>query len=247
MSITVYDLICSSLRLAGILASGETPNAEEAQDCLTALNQMLDAWTAERTLIYEVKFSNFNLTAGKPSYTIGIDPAGSTSDFNVQRPVIIQSAAIIPGLGLEWPLDIVNSVRWASIPEKGATGVLPRSLYCDWAMPIATFYFHPVPSTASQLKMFAISPLPQFANLTDTLSLPAGYERAVRYNLAMNLSAEFPVNSLADLQLVAAIAQESKAAVKVLNAELLGNALGETTTGQIPSIPLPQPPAAPAQ
>jgi len=41
---TARDVITRSLRKLKILASGETPEAQEADDCLEALNQMLAEW-----------------------------------------------------------------------------------------------------------------------------------------------------------------------------------------------------------
>ena len=247
MSISVYDLICSSLRLAGVLAAGETPNEEEAQDAFVALNQMLDEWTASRLNVFTVGEQSFALTGAKQSYTIGkYDDGVTIADFNVYRPVVIQNAKIIIG-GLEHPLDLANSVRWAAIPEKAATAQLPITLYCDYANPVATLKFHPIPSGTPTFRFYSLTPLPQFALLTDTVSLPVGYEKAIRYNLAVNLAAEFPVNALADLQLVMQLAQSTKQAIQTFNAGLLGNALGEETTGAIPTMPQAPPAAAPQQ
>lgn len=44
---TARDLITMSLRSIGVLHSGETPSAEEANDGLATLNQMLNSWLYE--------------------------------------------------------------------------------------------------------------------------------------------------------------------------------------------------------
>lgn len=44
---TARDLVTMSLRSIGVLHSGETPSAEEANDGLDALNQMLHSWLYE--------------------------------------------------------------------------------------------------------------------------------------------------------------------------------------------------------
>jgi hypothetical protein len=44
---TARDLITMSLRSIGVLHSGETPSAEEANDGLVTLNQMLNSWLYE--------------------------------------------------------------------------------------------------------------------------------------------------------------------------------------------------------
>jgi len=42
---TAIDLINSSARLAGILASGETLTSDEANDALNVLNDVLEGWS----------------------------------------------------------------------------------------------------------------------------------------------------------------------------------------------------------
>ena len=42
------DQINRALRLLGVLAEGETPSAAVSQDCLMALNQMIESWNTER-------------------------------------------------------------------------------------------------------------------------------------------------------------------------------------------------------
>jgi hypothetical protein len=47
MTVTARDLVTMSLRSIGVLHSGEVPSAEEANDGLDALNQMLQSWIYE--------------------------------------------------------------------------------------------------------------------------------------------------------------------------------------------------------
>jgi hypothetical protein len=42
---TALEVITSALRKLKVYAAGEEPGAEDAEDCLTALNGMLFAWT----------------------------------------------------------------------------------------------------------------------------------------------------------------------------------------------------------
>ena len=45
---TAGEQINRALRLLGVLAEGETPSASVSQDCLMALNQMIESWNTER-------------------------------------------------------------------------------------------------------------------------------------------------------------------------------------------------------
>ena len=49
---TAGDIIDGSLRLLGVLAEGETPSAETAQDALAAMNQMIQSWNTERLAVF---------------------------------------------------------------------------------------------------------------------------------------------------------------------------------------------------
>lgn len=42
---TALDLITRALRKLGVYAAGEDPDAEDAEDCLAALNDMLAGWS----------------------------------------------------------------------------------------------------------------------------------------------------------------------------------------------------------
>jgi len=47
MATTARDVINRSLRILGVLASGEAATASEANDALVALNSMIDSWQAD--------------------------------------------------------------------------------------------------------------------------------------------------------------------------------------------------------
>lgn len=83
---TAFDLIKLALKVAGPLAVGQTPSAEDANDALALLNSMLASWQQKRLLVYHM------LDVGTPAtgarfYTIG--PGG---DFDAVRPDRIDGA-----------------------------------------------------------------------------------------------------------------------------------------------------------
>ena len=75
---------------------------------------MLDQWSVERLLIYNVSSITEALTANQQDYTIG--PSGAT--FTAPRPTLIQSAAIVvPGTTIREPMSILSSKKWFAIKE----------------------------------------------------------------------------------------------------------------------------------
>ncbi len=71
MTTTARDLITMSLRSLGVLHSGETPSAEEANDGLDTLNQMLNSWIYEGIDLEYTTISSLNTELPYPDDHIG--------------------------------------------------------------------------------------------------------------------------------------------------------------------------------
>lgn len=204
---TVGDLINKSLQLIGVIAAGETPATEESNDALDVLNNIVASWNAQQIPLFSVSLQTVTLT-GAATYTLAT------------RPRRIKTAQVVATNGATQAPALVDSVGWASIPDKTRTGLFAESLYCDYAFPSATISLSPKPAGGT-LEIYAYTPLTAFTGLTQTISLPDGYERALRYALAIDLAPEYgrPVD-----QAVAGIANESRNAIVQLNAIVLGEA-----------------------
>lgn len=181
---TVRELIEGSLRLIEQLGAGESAGAEDAADCLEALSMMIGSWSGASDLIFAETTDNLTLTAGDGIYTIG-----ATGDFAVSRPVRIVSAYITNGT-TDTALNIIDARTYAAIPVKTTQGT-PDSIYLESNFPNATIKLYPVPSGAYTLNLVSEKPLTEYTALTTTLSLPPGYERALKYNLAIEIAPEF--------------------------------------------------------
>lgn len=68
---TARDLITMSLRSIGVLHSKETPSAEEADDGLDALNQMLNSWLYEGIDLEYTTIDDLNAEIPYPDDHIG--------------------------------------------------------------------------------------------------------------------------------------------------------------------------------
>lgn len=208
---TVRDLIKSSLRIIGAIASGETPSADESADALSTLNGILGSWSNQSLLIPSKAREVFALTAGVQTYTMG--PLGT---FNTTRPIKILSAAIIPaGQDFETVVDVLTQQQWAQITNKNLSGN-PSAVYPEGTYPLETINAYPKPSATDQLVIYSMKPLTAFASLNDEITLPAGYDRALKYNLAIELAAEYGKQLTGE---VLGIASASKAEIEALNSE----------------------------
>lgn len=71
MYVVAQTLIYKSLRMLGVLASGEAPTAAEAQDSLYSLNSLIDGFSANPQYYYTNLDEAFNTRASQSTYAIG--------------------------------------------------------------------------------------------------------------------------------------------------------------------------------
>ncbi len=211
---TGRELIKSTLRLIGAIASGETPTSAEATDALTTLNQMLDSWSLENLMLHARAHEEFALTAGQQSRTMG--PSGN---FNTTRPISIEQANIrtTDSDAIDYPLKIVTIEEWSRIASKESQSSVPTHLLVENTVTTTTLYFYPVPSTTYLAALYSWKALTQIATLDTSITLPPGYERALRYNLAIELAAEYGKTLTPE---IVTIALEAKANIKRANLKL---------------------------
>lgn len=186
---TARDLIYGSLRLIGAVATGEVPSASEQVDALSVLNDMLDSWTLESLMIVSKIKETFVLIPGQQTYTMGVG-----GNFNTSRPLEIQRAAIIdttnPPIN-EIPVAIINLDQWANIAIKSTNSYYPTMLYPEGTSPLETLNLWPIPSIAVSLAIYSWKPLTSIATPNTVITVPPGYAKALRYNLAIELAPEY--------------------------------------------------------
>jgi hypothetical protein len=224
---STLDIISSSLRLIGVLAAGETPQGSEAEDALLVFNDMVDSWQAQRLMIYQSERIVFNLNAGQQVYVYGsANPETNPNpDFNSPRPAAIERMGIIvlnnPLQPLELPLQYLTTAQWQEIPVKNITSALPQYCWDDQAFPFRNLSFWPVPNVQVQAVVYPWVPIGAPASLTTLIAFPPGYAKAFRYNLAIDLAAEYPVAPPQVVAGVLEIAQETMRIVKAMNTPIL--------------------------
>jgi hypothetical protein len=77
------------------------------------------------------------------------------------------------------------------VGDKDETGYAPEYVYIDMAYPLSAIKPWPVPQSAITLHLMTWTALQSFATLDTALALPPGYQRAIEYNLAMELAGLF--------------------------------------------------------
>ena len=211
MTTSAGDQINGALRLIGQLAEGETPSAATSDDALTALNQMLDSWSAERLSVFSTQDQMFTWPASTKSRTIG-----PTGDFVGNRPVLLDDATYFrdPSNNISFGIKIINQQQYDGIAVKTVTSTYPQVIWVNMDMPNMDMYIYPVPTKALEWHFISVTELVEPATLATTLVIPPGYLRAFRFNLACEIAAEFGVEPPATVQ---RIAMSSKRNIKRIN------------------------------
>ncbi|MDA8249414.1 MAG: hypothetical protein M0Z28_09555 [Rhodospirillales bacterium] len=183
---TALDLITDALNRIGVYAAGETISDADAEQALTTLNDMLDGWSNQSLACYAVQEQSFPMVAGVSAYTIG--PGGT---FNGTRPLKILDA---PGRCyfqdenlINYALNVVDQTQWNLIAPRNIESTFPDTLFYDPQYPLGIINIYPVPLASYTLFFDAYLQLADLGSLTATMSLPPGYARAIKANLAVEL------------------------------------------------------------
>lgn len=213
---TAQDLIRVALNEIGIYGASETLRSDDAQLGLTVLNDMMDSWSNESLSCFCILEQTAPLISGQAAYTIG--PGG---DFDMVRPLRILedpgTAYTLDSNGNKYPLQVVPRDKWNMYSNTSSivTSNFPTVLFYDPQYPLGIINITPFPNIAYQMYWDSYQQLESFPALTTTISLPPGYNAAIRHNLAAELWPFFGTGELA--QTVVYLASQSKGNIKRTN------------------------------
>lgn len=205
---TAQAMIKRAYAILGDIGQGEDLTAAQASIGLEALNAMLDSFSIEKLMIYEMNQTTHAWTANATSKTIG-----SGGDFDTHRPDRIGDGTYFQDSNnIAYPVNVVRDREvYDGIYDKTVTSSYPEILFYDPSYPLGTLYAYPVPNQALTLYLNQWNPLQVFETLTEQHALPPGYRRMIVYNLAVELEAETGLPCPANAQ---QIAINSKRSVK---------------------------------
>ena len=206
---TAQTIINRALRHINALAIGENPTDDLAQAALADLNLILDSWSNEEWMQSGLTTITQALTAGDESYTIG-----SGGDISTTWPVDIKTMFVRDTNNNDYVVKEIDAQDYARISLKTTTTSYPDYFYYNRAYPLGTIKFYPAPIAGLTLHMDVWSQITQFTALTTTVTLPAGYERALSYNLALELTPQYGKNVN---PVISSEAVKSKNAIKNVN------------------------------
>lgn len=197
---TAADQITGALRLIGVLAEGETPSSEMANDALTSLNQMLDSWSTERLAVYATQDQTLTWPASSISQTLG--PSGTLIG---NRPILLDDSTYFrdAATGISYGLKIINQQQYDGIAVKTVTSTYPQVIWVNDKFPNVEMFVYPVPTRPIEMHFISVLELSQPAVLATVLAFPPGYMRAFKYNLACEIAPEYGVEPSNQVQRIA--------------------------------------------
>ncbi len=174
--------------------TSESISSTLQSDAFLKLNQWWSSQSARRTQDYLVVHGGpYTVVAGTSAYTVGTAGTFTTA----ARPIAITSWKATSGAfssgGEPSSFDELRKKQQNSI---GATAVLPSDLAADQGFPNINIELFPTPGTSpGSLYLDFWTPLVQFAAVSDTLTLPDGFERWMVLGLAMELETRYPLDA----------------------------------------------------
>lgn len=213
---TARDILTRAAKSINYISRNQTLNPTDIADAFATLNEMLASWNREALMLYTTSRQTLSITASDGDYTWG-----SSGDITaIPRADWLSGASYLIGTGtsqLEQPIHVIQTIEeWQCYTLKNQTSTYPDRVWYDPVYPLGLLYFRPIPTGALTAILYAAARLTEISTLDTSISLPDGFLRAIRYNIALELTALFNV-TLAPTSVVPGLAVESKAWIKSSN------------------------------
>ena len=216
---SALDMIKKSLRLISAIGQANPePGATAATDHLASLNSMLESWSLQRLFVYQVYDETVSWTSGQSSRTIG-----TGGNFSTTRPTRLEDGFTRIS-NIDYPYRSIAKHEYDSIANKTTQSSYPDVIYYDNTASLGVLYAYPVTNATVSIHLNTWKQLQSFSALTTAAALPPGYQRAIEYNLAIELQGEYPDLKLPDS--VVRIAGQSLADLKRFNAPVIMSTIG---------------------
>jgi hypothetical protein len=214
---TVLDIINGASRLIGIKSEGQALTGEQTETALELLNQLLEEWNIDGAMVYTINRDVYSLAPGTQLYTFGVGGTlGSTRQTEIDRiGVIPQTSSTYPN---EIPIQGLSDKEWSEVVIKNVPSTFPLMYWDNGNYPLRGLNFWPIPTTACQVVIYSWNQVSAFTSVSQSLSFPPGYARALRYGLALEMAVEYDRTD--KVALLGQAAMASKAKIKERNYEI---------------------------
>lgn len=222
---TARIIVKKMLQKAGIITKNEAPAPDEISDGLDALNDMIASWTNDSLVCTSYIRESFSLNAAH-EYTIG-----PGQDFDTTRPLQI-IAATIRWDNTDYPLSIIPETMYEKYIAVKTTQGLPQFISYDGAFPVGRIRLYPAPLSGYTLRLMSEKPIGELG-LDDEVNLAPGWNRALIYNGAQEICAEYGQDVPAEVSRIARISLNAIKRAVARNRSMDANPAGPVGIGNI--------------
>lgn len=183
---TANKIIGQALGLLGVRSSVDPVTGADAAIALERLNTLLDGWRTQSLFAYAQQTVAGVLPAHTATLTIG--PAGQ---LVAERPIRVEAGSRFTRDGIDSPIRPIGQAEYAAIADKATAGLGPEWVAFNPTLPEGVLSFYPLADAPVALSLVVLQQVSQFATLTTDYALPPGYERALIFSLAEEVSPDF--------------------------------------------------------
>ena len=204
-SVNRDQLITSALRLAGVIAQGETPQPSQISDAATSLNMMVLAWMADGMPLWAIETVQIPFVNGQNTYIVDTP--------KLLKPIQAWNRQIANNIDI--PVRMISRQEYNILGNKTTTGN-PIQIFFNPNRDYTEIKVFPSPDAQAeaqnQLYVVAQRPFQTFDVSTNTPDFPQEWYEAVKYGLAVRLAGEYNIDIETRRQLTAeaaAVKQEA--------------------------------------
>lgn len=193
---TANTLIYMALRNLNVVGRGQSATQQQINDGVYLLNELFDEWNAKGIMCYSLNIQSYNTIGVPPNndtsgqyYTYG--PGGNFDTGSSPRPEnITQGTWSVPGTTVpnDLPMIQLTPQEYATIRAKQTTSTVATYFSYFPQAPLGKVYFWPVPRVATTVKFTTMESFPTTLTAASVIQFPAGYAKAIRYELIIALS-----------------------------------------------------------
>lgn len=232
---TVRVIGTDALSEIGVLAEDDAMNASQGALVLRRIQNMIDAWAADRLTLAIQTRTTFTLASDTSTVTLG--PTGGT--VTMPRPVYINAVTyVIPGTSPaveSEPLGLMNWDQYNHLSIKSLPSALPTQCFYQTSLDtvLGTLFFWPQVTQNVTIALYTPTAMGVPTTLDSILTGPPGWQDAFTYSLALRLCTPFGVAVGEQCPLLPKMAVDAMAVIKRPNVRpgLLGTDAALVPTG----------------
>ena len=212
---TPSDIINLALKTANVIGVGQTPLAQDTNDCFNQLNMMMAQWQRRRYMVYNLVTVGLQAT-GALTYSVG-----TGGDFNITRPVKLESAFFRmnknTSLPVDYPLEVLRAQEDYNRISIKNLNAFPQYAYYNTGFPLGELYIWPVPNNQYEIFISVMVQLEAFQTINDQIVLPPEYLDALHWNLARRICVMYGLPITPELT---GYAEASMRAIEEVNSQI---------------------------